>query len=524
MTATPHPDNLTGSTAWQALQAHRATQNYTLADLYVESPDRAWHYGIEAAGLSVDYSRHPVTDETMGLLHRLAVQEDVTGWRRRLFAGEAINATENRAVTHWQWRMAQPPADIAATRARMHEVASKIRAGSWLGATGKPIRHIVNIGIGGSDLGPRLLVDALSPLTPQPITVDFVRNVDPVDLARVLARCDAAETLFIIASKTMTTLETRLNAEAATAWLRTSLGNDISQHVLAVTSHPDRAAPFGVLPQHCFDFASSVGGRYSVWGPPSLAALIVLGPEIIAEFHAGAAAMDAHFQQAEAESNLPLTLALLSIWQVNFHNAANAAVLPYATMLGKLPAYLQQLVMESNGKGISRTGAKLQHATAPVIFGESGTIGQHSFHQLLHQGTTAIPADFIIARHTDVAGEAASRQQQWLVASALAQSAALLYGHDDADPHRRHPGNRPSTLIWIDRVTPHALGALLALYEHKTFVEGILWRINSFDQFGVELGKTIATSVQQAMTTGVDNDLDEATRAGLMRYRQPHLS
>lgn len=499
--------SLSQSPAWQQLRRLAVPR---LTDLFDSNSKRAAHYRLTAAGIRLDYSRQPITDDILNALFDLAQQEDVTGWRDKMFAGAAINATEQRPVLHWQWRLPHPPADLAGTRERMRTVADQIRTGAWRGATGKTIKHIVNIGIGGSDQGPRLIYDGLVPLGIQDLQLHFVSNIDPVDLDRVTSLCDADEILFVIVSKSMNTLETRLNAEKAKAWLIQNLGMeaDLSRHLLAVTTNLPTAAALGIPAENCFGFSSGVGGRYSIWSPVSLAVMIVLGSDAFDEFLAGAAEMDEHFQTASLTDNMPVLLALLSLWQINFNGTTAEAVLPYSTHLALLPAYLQQLVMESNGKSVTRDGAPVDYATAPVIFGSAGTLGQHSFHQLLHQGTSRIGSDFILIK-----GDQDDEMQRWLLANGLAQSAALLYGHEDADPHRAHPGNRASNLLLIDRLTPRSLGALLALYEHKTFVQGILWRINPFDQFGVELGKIMAADTFNALSGHTDTRIDTATAA-----------
>lgn len=511
-------NSLTTTPAWAELQRQRTAFTDTLPALFQRDPLRHRRFTFTAADLALDISRQHLSEHVMQALLALATQEAVTAKRDALFAGDILNNTENRAVTHWRWRMAAPPADIAATQARTAALATAVRSGAWLGTTGKPIRHIVNIGIGGSDLGPRLITEALlsvdSALTPH-----FIGNVDATDLARVTAQINqqgaTAETLFVIVSKSMTTLETRLNAEAARAWLIAQLGDaaDLSRHLVAVTSNLPAAAALGIPPENCFGFEDSVGGRYSLWSPVGLTAEIVLGPDTFAQLRAGAAAMDDHFRAAPLAQSLPVLLALVSLWQVNFWNTTALAVLPYASRLAQLPNWLQQLSMESNGKGITRDGQPVDYATAPVIFGSAGTIGQHSFHQLLHQGTETIPADFIIA--SEAVDNADTDMQRWLKANALAQSAALLYGNPSPDAARAHPGNRPSTLIFMPRCDARSLGALLALYEHKTIVEGFLWRLNSFDQFGVELGKTMGVATHAFMQGDSDARIDPATRARL---------
>lgn len=462
---------------------------------------------LTAGDITADLSRQPLDEKTWQLLLALATQESVTDWRDKLFSSAIVNSTENRAAEHWALRASPLRPDLAAVDTRLAALVDDVRNSNWRGATGKRIKNIVNIGIGGSDLGPRLVVDALRHLVTPALDFYFIANIDPAELASVLTTLDADETLFIIASKSFGTLETKYNADACRAWLlATGVANnndDMARHFMAVTSNVAAAAVFGIPAQHCFDFPDSVGGRYSLWGPIGLVARLAIGNESFAQLLAGARALDEHFITAPLAANLPVCLALVSIWHINFMNAQAAAVLPYAHALAKLPDYLQQLVMESNGKSVTRDGMPLAHATAPVVFGAAGTIGQHSFYQLLHQGPRVIPSDIVIINEpTSNELPETATHHAWLVANGRAQADALWQGRLDASlpPHRQFAGQRPVNLLTLPRLTPNTLGQLLALYEHKTFVESVLWRINAFDQWGVELGKQLAPSYFVAPT------------------------
>jgi glucose-6-phosphate isomerase len=370
-----------------------------------------------------------------------------------------------------------------------------LRSGRWKGATGKTIAHIVHIGIGGSDLGPRMALDALDEFRDAPLKFDFVANIDPADLGRVLARCDPERTVFVVASKTFTTQETLANASAAREWLLARLpsGSDPGPHFIASSANVEAARKFGLKPENILPIWDWVGGRYSIWSSVGITLMIAIGPEKFDAFLAGAAEVDAHFRSAPFEQNIPALMALLGVWNINFHGAKTHAVLPYSQPLAQLPDYLQQLEMESNGKSVNRAGAPLDYATAPVLWGSPGTVGQHSFYQLLHQGTQAVPADFVVVGES---GYDAARHAI-LNANAFAQADALALGRNDPglEPHRRYPGNRPSSVLMLDRLDPKSLGSLLALYEHKVFVQGVVWDINSFDQWGVEYGKQLATQM-----------------------------
>ena len=508
---------LTQSPAWKALAAHRSEMAGThMRDLFSSDADRAEKFSLQAGSLLLDYSKHRVTDATLGLLVGLARQANVEGWRKRMFAGESINATENRAVLHTALRSDKKsfPAGgdvmvlVRKAKEQMREFSDAARKGKLLGATGKPIRHIVNIGIGGSDLGPRLLAQALAPYADAPLSFAFVANADPADLDAALKFAAPETTLFIVASKSFTTGETLANANRAKAWLIGALHGEaaVKKHFAAVTANAAAAASFGIAADLCFPIWDWVGGRYSVWSAVGLTAAVAIGMPRFEELLAGARAMDAHFLDAPLEANMPVIMALLSVWYVNFFDAQAHAVLPYAEALRELPAYLQQLEMESNGKSADRDGRTVDYATAPVLWGSIGTNSQHAFQQLLHQGTHLVPCDFLVPADT---GDAAPQ--------ALAQAAALMAGQPADEPHRNFEGNRPSSTLLFGRLDPHTLGQLLALYEHKVFVQGIVWNLNSFDQWGVELGKDIA---QKLALRDSGQDLDGSTRALLGRLRE----
>lgn len=454
--------------AWGKLAAHAEGWRDThLAELFRQDAQRGAHFGAQAPGLRLDYSRQRLGAQTLRLLARLAAERGFEAWRRALFAGAPINVTEGRAVRHSALRAgAAAPPEVRAALERMRALAAGLQG----------VRRIVHLGTGGSDLGARLLMDALR--EPATLDVRFAANIDPLDLARALEGADPASTLVVAVSKTFTTAETLANARAARAWLA---GRG---RIFAVTANEAAARAFGaneVLPM--WDW---VGGRFSIWSAASFSALAALGAQAFDEFLAGGRDMDRHFLDAPPEKNVPALLALIGAWNVNFLGAATHCVLPYAHALRLLPAYLQQLEMESNGKRVDREGRALGYATAPVVWGAEGTVSQHSFHQLLHQGTQAVPADFIVA---GVSAE--------LDANAEAQARALAFGTADPalPPHRRYPGNRPSNTLRLARVDARALGALVAAYEHKVFVQGVLWNVNSFDQWGVELGKQLAGEI-----------------------------
>jgi glucose-6-phosphate isomerase len=450
--------------AWGSLAAHAESERTLhLRQFFAADPARAAHLVAEAAGVRYDYSRQRLGAITLRLLAHLAEERSLARWRELLLTGDAVNSTENRAAWHTALRSATPPPEVRETLERMRALSSRLR-------DEKKIRRVINLGTGGSDLGPRLLTDALGDGT---LDVRFAANVDPRELERALDGARPDETLFIVASKTFTTQETMANAEAAKAWG--------GRAFYAVTANVDAARKFGV--QEVLPMWDWVGGRFSVWSAVGFAAMCALGADGFQQFLEGGREVDEHFAQAPLEKNIPVLMALAGVWNTNFLGAATHAVLPYSNALRLLPAYLQQLEMESNGKRVDRQGRALDYATAPVLWGAEGTVSQHSFHQLLHQGTQVVPCDFI-----DLTVE------KNLSANARAQADALAFGTDDPKlpPHRQYPGNRPSSMLFLDGCTARNLGRLIALYEHKVFVQGVIWNINSFDQWGVELGKEMA--------------------------------
>ncbi|MBM3487057.1 MAG: glucose-6-phosphate isomerase [Alphaproteobacteria bacterium] len=515
---------LTRSPAWQALKDHRrAMRRVHMRSLFADDPGRFDRFSLEAAGLRLDYSKNIVTEETMARLCDLARATQVEGWRTRMFAGERINITEDRAVLHTALRnRAGTPvlldgqdvmAEVNAVLARMRGFVAAVERGTWTGYTGKAIRDVINIGIGGSHLGPQMASDALAPFRAPARRTHFVSNVDGTDIAETLKTLAPETSLFIIASKSFTTQETMLNAGTARAWFleRTGGAGDIARHFVALSTNATGVAAFGIDTANMFAFWDWVGGRYSLWSAIGLPLALAIGIERFEALLAGAHAMDAHFRRAPIERNMPAILALLGIWYRNFWDAPAHAILPYDQYLHRLPAYLQQADMESNGKSVDRDGRPVDYATGPVIWGEPGTNGQHAFYQLIHQGTTLIPADFIApARSYNPVGA----HHDVLLANFLAQTEALMRGRTAAEaraemrakgltgarlaalaPHRVFRGNRPTNTILFDRLDPETLGALIALYEHKIFVQGIVWNINSFDQWGVELGKVLADAI-----------------------------
>ena len=507
--------------AWAALSAAAERARVRrIATLFDAEPGRLARLTVEAAGLTLDLSKQPWSLADLAEMLDLARAAGVEAARGRLLAGEVVNRSEGRPALHVALR-APPGAglkaagvevsgEVDATRAAMKRFADDVRSGEIKGATGKPFRAILHIGIGGSDLGPRLIWEALKPLAPK-IELRFVANVDPAELAQAITGLDPAETLVVVVSKTFTTLETLANAEVARAWLRAALGPAADSHFAAVSAAPDRAQGFGVAPDRVFAFWDWVGGRYSLWSAVGLSCATALGFEAFEGLLAGAHAMDRHFAEAPLERNAPVLLALAHVFNRNGLDRPVRAVVPYAQRLRLFAAFLQQLEMESNGKRVDAEGRPLSRATAAAVFGDAGTNGQHAFFQLLHQGTDIIPVDIVAVRE---GSEGDLAMQRKLLANAVAQAEALLVGRGEAEvraelaakglapaeidtlaPQRTFPGDRPSSFLLLDRLDPGRLGALIALYEHKTFVEGVLWGINSFDQWGVELGKTLATRV-----------------------------
>lgn len=531
--------------AWAALsEAGEAARDRRIDGLFAREPDRLRALTLTAAGLELDLSKQPWSQADLGLLLDLARASGVEAARDRLFAGEIVNASEGRPALHMalrapdgaDWHAAGEPVSrqVESTRDAMRAFAEAVRSGARTGATGRPFRAIVHIGIGGSDLGPRLIWEALKPLDPQ-IELRFVANVDPAELAQALTGLDPAETMIVTVSKTFTTLETLTNAEAARAWLRASLGPASDRQLVAVSAAPDKAQAFGVPADQVFGFWDWVGGRYSIWSSVGLSCAVALGYDVFAGLLAGAHAMDRHFQRTPLASNAPVLLALAHVFNRNGLGRPIRAVVPYAQRLRLLAAFLQQLEMESNGKRVTADGRPAPHATAASVFGDAGTNGQHAFFQLLHQGTDVVPVDILAVRE---GSEGDPSAQTKLLANAIAQAEALMVGRSESEvraeltaagrsaseiealaPQRTFPGNRPSSFLLLDRLDPERLGALIALYEHKTFVEGALWRINSFDQWGVELGKTLATRVLGELEGGPMGGHDPSTAALIARLK-----
>ena len=519
-TMTGHP--LATLPAWAALETHAsALREVHLRDLFAGDPDRFARFSFTLGPLLADYSKNRVTAETMGLLMELARARDVEAGRAAMFAGAHINATEDRAVLHVALRnRAQRPMmvdgidvmpEVRSVRERMSAFAQQVRTGGWVGATGKPMRHIVNIGIGGSHLGPMFVAEALKDFQQAELSVAFVSNPDRAQLDDVLAALDPAATLFIVASKTFTTAETMFNAAAARIWLVDKLGEGaVGKHFAAISTNLDAAAAFGIPKANVFPMWDWVGGRYSVWSAIGLAVTVACGPEAFDQFLAGAEAMDRHFETASLDQNLPVILAMIGVWHADFLGSSAVAILPYDHRLRLLPFHLQQLDMESNGKGVMTDGAPVAGNTGPIVFGGGGSDSQHSFFQLLHQSPRHIPCDFIGAlKGADGTGPS----RDLLLANMFAQAEALMAGRADADlpPHRRFSGNRSSSTLLLEELTPYALGMLMALYEHKVFIQGLVWGINSFDQWGVELGKELAKSLQPALTGRALKGRDSST-------------
>lgn len=507
--------------AWRALQAHfdGGARTLDLRDAFLADPQRVRAFSQEAPYLFADLSKNRIDAHTEALLFDLARERGVERCRDAMFAGERINGSEDRAALHCLLR--EPPsagpagvdplgpqrAQVRSTLEAMLAFAERIRSDD-------AITDVVNIGIGGSDLGPQMAVQALSQYATAGKRFHFVSNIDGHELAAVLAQLDAARTLFLIASKTFTTVETMTNARSALRWFGSQGGRDVARHFIALTQNIPAAREFGI--ETVFGVEEWVGGRYSLWSAVGLPVAIAIGASGFRGLLEGAHAMDLHFRSAELESNLPVRLGLLDVWNRNFQGFASRSIAPYHSALRRLPAYLQQLEMESNGKRVDVDGRALGHATAPVIWGEPGTNGQHAYFQMLHQGSDVIPVEFIVVRGRS---HGLSGHHEVLLANALAQAHALMTGRADAGGHRDFPGNRPSTFFVLDSLTPQSLGALLALHEHRVFVSGVVWGINSFDQWGVELGKVLANDIGERMRRGDFSGLDPST-AGLMRRLQ----
>jgi glucose-6-phosphate isomerase len=526
---------------WRALATHKEKMKHAhLRQLFADDPARAHRFTAEGAGLYLDYSKNRITEETMQLLLQLADTRGVAVRRDAMFRGEKINATENRAVLHIALRTPRDRQIIVdggdvvpqvhSVLDRMAVYASKVRSGAWTGHTGKPIKNVINIGIGGSYLGPEMAYRALRPFSDESIAFRFVANVDGAAFAEATQDLDAAQTLFIVSSKTFTTLETMTNAAAARQWIVDKLGADaaIARHFVAVSTNEDGVRKFGIDPENMFGFWDWVGGRYSMDSAIGLSTMIAVGPDNFREMLAGFHAMDEHFRTAPPEANLPLLLGLLTVWYNNFFGAETVGIMPYAAQLSRLPAYLQQLQMESNGKHVDLDGQRVTYQTGPIIWGEPGTDGQHSFYQLIHQGTKLIPCDLIGFLHPL---SRLTHQHDLLMANLFAQAEALAFGKTPEDvaaegvpegqvPFRVFEGNRPTNIILADRLDPRTLGTLIALYEHSVFTQGVIWNIDSFDQWGVELGKVLAARIVPELTeTTVALTHDGSTNALIERYR-----
>jgi glucose-6-phosphate isomerase len=530
--------------AWKELAAqYEEISKLHLRQLFADDPGRGERMALEAVGIYLDYSKNRITDETLKLLLQLAQQSGLRSRIDAMFSGEKINITENRAVLHTALRAPKGATilvdgknvvpEVHEVLDRMSDFSKRVRDGVWKGHTGKRIRNVVNIGIGGSDLGPVMAYEALRHYSERSMTFRFISNVDGTDFAEAVWDLDPAETLFIVSSKTFTTLETMTNAQTARAWLLAGLGGDetsVAKHFVAVSTNAAEVTKFGIDTENMFGFWDWVGGRYSMDSAIGLSTMIAIGPENFRAMLAGFHEMDEHFRTAPFEQNLPVLMALLSLWYNDFFGAQTVAVLPYEQYLKRFPAYLQQLTMESNGKHVQLNGKPVSHDTGPIYWGEPGTNGQHSFYQLIHQGTRLIPCDFIafakplndVGRHHDI-----------LLANVFAQAEALAFGKTPEQvksegtpewlvPHRVFEGNRPSNTILADKLTPEVLGKLVALYEHAVFTQGVIWNIDSFDQWGVELGKVLAQRIVPELESTVEPDLkhDSSTNALIRRYRK----
>ncbi|MFB7914879.1 glucose-6-phosphate isomerase [Streptomyces sp. NPDC056061] len=543
---TPNRTRLDRTPQWTALGKHREQLGTThLRELFANDPERGTRYTLQVGDLYVDHSKHLVTDETMRLLRDLAAATGVAELRDAMFRGEKINTTEDRAVLHTALRAPRDAVievdgenvvpGVHAVLDKMAAFSDRIRSGEWTGHTGKRIRNIVNVGIGGSDLGPAMAYEALRTFTDRALTVRFVSNVDGADLHEAVRDLDPAETLFVIASKTFTTIETVTNATSARSWLLNGLNASqeaVADHFVALSTNAEKVADFGIDTANMFEFWDWVGGRYSFDSAIGLSLMIAIGPDRFREMLDGFHLVDEHFRTAPAEANVPLLMGLLGVWYGAFFDAQSHAVLPYSHYLSKFTAYLQQLDMESNGKSVDRDGNPVDWQTGPVVWGTPGTNGQHAYYQLIHQGTQVIPADFIGFAEPVVGLEPGlAAQHDLLMANFFAQTQALAFGRTPTEvraegvaeelvPHKTFRGNHPTTTILADRLTPSVLGQLIALYEHKVFVQGAVWNIDSFDQWGVELGKVLARKIEPVLTGGEEGEhLDSSTAALVQAYR-----
>jgi len=535
---------LTQRPAWKALAAHhKQIQKMPLRKLFAEDAKRGQRFTAEAGGLFLDFSKNCITDQTLKLLLQLAGESGLRGKMDAMFSGEKINVTENRAVLHVALRAPNGASifvdgkdvvpEVRAVLDKMAKFSNRVRSGEWKGHTGKRIKNIINIGIGGSDLGPVMAYEALKHYSERRLTFHFISNVDGMDFVEAVRDLDPAETLFIISSKTFTTLETMTNAQSARDWLLAGLGGEVkavAKHFVAVSTNAEKVSAFGIDTANMFGFWDWVGGRYSMDSAIGLSTMLAVGPDNFRALLAGFHEMDEHFRTAPFERNLPVLMGLLSVWNNDFLGAQTVAVLPYEQYLKRFPAYLQQLTMESNGKHVTLDGQKVNYQTGPVYWGEPGTNGQHSFYQLIHQGTRLIPCDFIAFGH---ALTPLGRHHDILLANVFAQAEALAFGKTAEEvkaegtpdwlvPHRVFEGNRPSNVILADRLTPEVLGQIVALYEHSVFTQGAIWNIDSFDQWGVELGKVLAQRIVPELESKTMPRLkhDSSTNNLISRYRK----
>jgi len=546
---------LTELPVWQKLCQHQKEIVSThMRDLFAADKNRFDKFSLKFDDILFDYSKHRITDETLPLLMQVARESDIEGWRDRMFAGEKINITEDRAVLHTALRnRSNTPVmvdgkdvmpDVNAVLAQMRVFSDKVRNGDWKGYTGKSITDVVNIGIGGSDLGPVMVCDALKPYANPALQVHFVSNIDGAHLMRALEKCNPETTLFIVASKTFTTQETMTNAMSARTWFLASAQDNahVAKHFVALSTNSKAVQDFGIDTANMFAFWDWVGGRYSLWSAIGLSIALYVGMDNFEALLSGAHEMDNHFRTAPLEQNMPVIMALIGVWYNNFFHVDTNAILPYDQGMARFPAYLQQADMESNGKFICRDGKRIQYKTGPVIWGEAGTNGQHAFYQLIHQGTQIVPCDFLMPIHSHYSiGKNGYTHHKILLANFLAQTQSLMLGKPPAQaraelekqgmsgealenllPHKVFEGNRPSTSIMFDKLTPNTLGKLIALYEHKIFVQGFIWNINSYDQWGVEYGKQIAQEILPLLTNNEQiNNFDSSTN-GLINYTKAH--
>lgn len=532
---------------WNALEAHaQSWENRTLKQAFQRDSNRAARYSVSAAGLELDYSKNHIDDDTIRLLTSVAEKANLKTAIKRLLRGDHVNNTEDRPALHTSLRHMGAPVtsehkSVSETLEKMGGLISAVHSGQWKGHNGERIRDVVNIGIGGSDLGPRMVTKALTPFHTGHVNVHFVANIDGAELSDLTARLNPATTLFLVASKSFSTLETLENSLSARAWMLDNgcCQSDLAKHFVAISSKVEKAVEFGIDADNVYPLWDWVGGRYSLWSAIGMPIAFAVGMDNFNKLRAGAAAMDQHFAEAPLEKNIPVLMGLIVFWYSALMGTDTQAILPYAHHLQLLPAYLQQLEMESNGKSVTREGDAVGYQTGSIVWGTEGTNGQHSFHQLLHQGTTMVPIDFIA---TLKAHHSLTHQHKFLFSNCVAQSQALMAGRDLATteselrsqgmseeeiaflaPHKVHPGNRPSNTILMDMLTPETLGALIAAYEHKVYTLGVLWNINSYDQWGVELGKLLGTHVVTAIdTTDIPGDWDSSTQKLIKRFNDAH--